>query len=333
MPVLTAAYSYTFVSEWWQQNFGDQDALFAVLVMWLSTEITFWSVNLFFFGIEAKGWFQASKLHKEPTDRAQFLSTLYHKPITYLVDVPIYWASYKMTGLVHMDAPGPHDTLPSWRTIAAHVAICTISFDLMFYLWHRFLHTKPMWKYHKKHHEVKVTYACANDHESVLEVSGNILWKMIPPALLGCHVYEVCVFRSIVKFFALLHHSGYELALFQPLRKLPLVSCPAHHDFHHYNGHGNYGGVLMLWDYMFGTFQTWEDKALKMGAPQDVLDSLSDRQVVAVTKKDYSDLPEDISNMLQEKLAALSQSPPVSNTLLQAQMRGTIIKERTGHAH
>mmetsp|Transcript_38748 Transcript_38748/g.58191 ORF Transcript_38748/g.58191 Transcript_38748/m.58191 type:complete len:162 (+) Transcript_38748:546-1031(+) len=143
----------------------------------------------------------------------------------------------------------PLDPLP-----ACHVLILTAIFDFLFYLWHRALHTRFMWKFHKKHHEVKVSFSCANDHESVVELAGNILWKMIPPALLGCHIYTVCLFRATVKFFALLHHSGFELLLFKPLQLIPGVSSPSHHDHHHYYGYGNFGGVFNFWDWMFGTF-------------------------------------------------------------------------------
>merc|ERR1712113_561983 len=115
---------------------------------------------------------------------------------------------------------------------------------------------------------------------------------MIPPAMLGSHVYTVCIFRSVVKFFALLHHSGYELPLFQPLQKIPFISSPSQHDFHHYNGHGNYGGVFMIWDYMFGTLRTWNTKARGLGLNATLLETLSERQIVALTKGDYSEVPD-----------------------------------------
>lgn len=276
MPILTIPSAYIAASDAYQSWFGaGHDAFFAVITMWLSTEITFWSVNLFFYFIEVKGFFRKHKLHKEGTDMGQFKETLLHKPITYLVDVPIYWLSYKMAGLFHSNAPGPHSDLPGIGEILLHVLVCTVTFDLMFYFWHRSLHTKALYKFHKKHHEVKVTYACANDHEDVLEVTGNILWKMIPPAVLGSHVYTVCIFRSLVKFFALLHHSGYELPIFQPIQKVPFIASPTAHDFHHYNGHSNYGGVFMFWDYIFGTYRSWDEKAVRMGRRASLLEMLT----------------------------------------------------------
>jgi sterol desaturase/sphingolipid hydroxylase (fatty acid hydroxylase superfamily) len=300
MPILTIPSVYAAASELYQSWFGTQhDAMFAVFVMWLSTEITFWSVNMFFYFIEVKGWFAKYKLHKEATDREQFKETLLHKPITYLVDVPIYWMSYKMTGIFHTNPPSPHCDLPGIANIFVHVAICTLTFDFMFYCWHRSLHTGPLWRFHKKHHEVKICYASANDHESVLEVTGNILWKMIPPAVLGSHVYTVCIFRSVVKFFALLHHSGYELPVFQPLQTIPFISSPSDHDFHHYNGHGNYGGVFMIWDHLGGTHRTWDQQALKVGKRRSLINTLSQREKVAVALKDFTEVPDAAAALMK----------------------------------
>jgi len=304
MPILTIPSVYQGASQAWLSLLGSgNDALFAVFTMWLSTEITFWSVNLLFYFIEVKGWFVKYKMHKEATDRDLFKSTLLHKPITYLVDVPIYWASYKMTGLFHTDPPGPHSALPSISEIILHVVVCTITFDFLFYSWHRSLHTQALYRFHKKHHEVKVTYACANDHEDILEVTGNIAWKMIPPAVLGAHVYTVCIFRSLVKFFALLHHSGYELPIFQPIQAIPFMSSPTDHDFHHYNGHSNYGGVFMIWDYLCGTHRTWDEKAERLGIRKSLIQTLSQRQKIALVQKDFTEMDDkSLVKLAQEDL-------------------------------
>jgi len=294
MPVLLLPLAYKAASAWWLTHVSSGDDAFAVFVMWFSTEITFWMVNLFFYVIEAMDWFTKHKIHKQNTDMDQFLSTLLHKPVTYIADIPIYWASYRLGGFFRGSVISPHDALPGLGEILLHVFLCTVTFDLMFYMWHRFLHTKWMYPYHKKHHEVRVTYACANDHESFLEVTGNIVWKMIPPAVLGSHVYTVCIFRSIVKFFALLHHSGYELPVFAPLQRIPFMSSPSHHDFHHYNGHSNYGGVFMLWDYLFGTFRTWDEKAASKCKRSSVMNLLkTQREVAGMAKMDLDVLPDE----------------------------------------
>lgn len=320
MPLLLSPANFNELASWWHATVGEDQTWLAVFVMFISTEITFWSVNLFFFGIERLGLFKKYKIHTEATDLAQFKETLVHKPITYLVDIPIYWLTAYFT-------PGnAFDPLPSGLVILRDVAICTLAFDLMFYCWHRSLHTSSLWKYHKKHHEIKVTYACANDHEDMLEVSGNILWKMIPPIVLGSHIYTICVYRSLVKFFALLHHSGYELPIFQPLQYIPLMSSPADHDFHHYEGHSNYGGVLMVWDHVFGTRMSWADKAEKkgraLGRRKSLLDLLSVRETVALTQAKFDELP----TAALQKMAADSDKKEDANACTMRRRRSSIIR-------
>jgi len=310
---------YRFLVNWWfsTTSLGSandntdgsviwNDIFAAAFVMWVSTELTFWSVNLFFFSIEYFGVFTKYRIHKEGSDMSQFAETLRHKPITYLVDVPIYvltaWSSAAAGKTVHQPLPG-------WQEIATQVFIATLTFDFMFYWWHRNLHSKLMWPYHKKHHEVKVTYASANDHEDILEVSGNILWKMIPPIVMKSNIYTVCVFRSLVKFFALLHHSGYELPVFQPLQAIPFMSSPANHDFHHYVGHSNYGGVFLLWDYIFGTYTSWGERAQKKGRKQSLVEMLTVREQVAATKNDYEEFSDEaLIKLATQKLQADSPS-------------------------
>lgn len=291
----------------WQATFGDgYDMWLSTLLMWFSTELTFWSINLFFFSIEALGLFKEHRIHAENSNVEQFKSTLLHKPLTYLVDVPIYLATaWTCNG-------SPFDPLPSGTTIATQVIISALTFDFMFYCWHRFLHTRYMWEYHKKHHEVKICYASANDHESLLEVSGNILWKMIPPMVMKSHVYTVCVFRSVVKFFALLHHSGYELPIFKPLQFIPFMSSPADHDFHHYQGHSNYGGVFMLWDFIAGTHVTWKDKAeRKIKRQTSWIAKLTVHDTVAVTKEQLEELPYQVlSKMATEVVKQETEGKP-----------------------
>ena len=73
------------------------------------------------------------------------------------------------------------------------------------------------------------------------------------------------------------------------------MSSPSNHDFHHYNGYNNYGTLFSFWDKFFGTYSTWEDKAKKKGIPQAVLDSVSESEVVALTKMERAKLSDKMS--------------------------------------
>ena len=68
-----------------------------------------------------------------------------------------------------------------------------------------------------------MTFAAGNAHDGKLEGCGNMFFMSVPSLLLGSHVYTICIFRSLLKFFALLHHSGYEFS-FKPMHRIRL--CP-----------------------------------------------------------------------------------------------------------
>jgi len=243
---------YEAISSKWVDIVGpNHDMLLSILMMWLNTELTWTAVTFFFIFIEKFGILKRFRIHEKGSNWDMVIDTIKFKPIGYLVDVPIYCLSYVLMNI--NSESRATDPLPDLLTIARDVLSLTLIFDFLFYCWHRSLHTRSLYKFHKKHHEVKICFACANEHESLLELTGNILWKMIPPAFLHCHVYTVCIFRSVVKFFALYHHSGYELPVFKFLQSIPFIASPSYHDHHHFHGAGNFGGVFTIWDQMFGT--------------------------------------------------------------------------------
>lgn len=49
------------------------------------------------------------------------------------------------------------DSLPSLPETLAHLAFCMVLEDLLFYTSHRLLHTPSLYRFHKQHHEYRVT--------------------------------------------------------------------------------------------------------------------------------------------------------------------------------
>jgi len=257
---------YTGFCDWWAESFGTShyaDAALAVLLMWLNTELCYFLVNALFIAVEKSGRFEKYKIQEEESNWDMVWAAIRFKPIVWMMDVPIYYISFCLLNTVV--ATSPHDPLPTLPRLVFEVIANCVVFDFLFYCWHRFLHTEMMLPYHLTHHEVTVCFACANDHEDVLELGGNILWKMVASVTVRSHVYTVCVFRAVVKFFALLHHCGYELPAFKPLQYIPGLASPTYHEFHHLHGYGNYGGVFSIWDHMFGTEAEYMQKKRAAG--------------------------------------------------------------------
>ncbi|WP_072143701.1 sterol desaturase family protein [Pseudanabaena sp. 'Roaring Creek'] len=126
-----------------------------------------------------------------------------------------------------------------------------------FYYWqHRASHRiRWIWASHAVHHSVNhLNLSSAYRLGWTGWLSGNFLF-FLPPVWLGFHPIAVGIGLSFNLFYQFWIHSEY-------LPKLGvlewMLNTPSHHRVHHASNHGyidrNYGGVLILWDRLFGTF-------------------------------------------------------------------------------
>lgn len=128
------------------------------------------------------------------------------------------------------------------------LGIVILFYDIHFYYFHRLLHTKRLYAYHKKHHEyttdvsAKSTYH-AGHFENALSGVG-----VLYPYLLFEGVGIPAVFLGSIMCFimGIIHHDP-------DLIQLPVLRWffDDHHIQHHHNFHGNYGRYWI--DYIHGT--------------------------------------------------------------------------------
>ena len=128
-------------------------------------------------------------------------------------------------------------------------------YDLLYYWLHRFGHeVNVLWAAHVVHHQSE-----SYNLTTALRQTGSgflIGWAFyIPMALLG---YPVQVF-AVVALIDLLYQFWVHTEVIDKLGWFDRVFCsPSNHRAHHavndrYLDH-NYGGILILWDRLFGTF-------------------------------------------------------------------------------
>ena len=164
-----------------------------------------------------------------------------------MVVAVVLWPALRLSG-VHA---GP---LPHWTEMIWQLALFVVLDDVAFYLVHRALHTRWLYRHiHAVHHRITAPSAAAGGYFHPLEYAAINLAALSGPLLLGPHVATLWAWAVLRQWLAAEGHCGYALPL-SPSRVLPGYAGSAYHDLHHRLGRGNYANYLRHLDLWFGTF-------------------------------------------------------------------------------
>ncbi len=142
-------------------------------------------------------------------------------------------------------------------------ALLVIAEDFSYYWFHRISHeTRYFWASHVVHHSSqKYNLATALRQTWTGELSGSfIFWLWLP--FIGFHPLMVLTQRAISLLYQFWVHT-------EAIHKLPrpiefLFNTPSHHRVHHGSDikylDRNHGGIFIIWDRLFGTFQEEEER-------------------------------------------------------------------------
>ena len=137
--------------------------------------------------------------------------------------------------------------------------------DFCYYWYHRISHTvKFFWAFHLTHHtssQMNLTAAYRINWFSALITP----YFLIPVVLLGLPPEFVVISISLNLFYQFFMHT-------EAIGRIPyiegIIDTPSAHRVHHGSNpiyiDKNYGGVLMIWDRLFGTYQP-ETETVKYG--------------------------------------------------------------------
>jgi len=150
-----------------------------------------------------------------------------------------------------------------WDSWSIPVLVFTFFAEDFTYYWlHRYAHEiRYFWASHLPHHSSpKYNLAAALRQSWTSTISGVFLFYIWAP-LLGIHPFVLFTFQQISLVYQYWIHTEY-------IHKMPkwfeyLFNTPSHHRVHHGIDlkylDKNYGGVLIIWDRLFGTFQAEEE--------------------------------------------------------------------------
>jgi sterol desaturase/sphingolipid hydroxylase (fatty acid hydroxylase superfamily) len=145
--------------------------------------------------------------------------------------------------------------------------------DLAFYVEHRVDHLcRIFWAVHVTHHSSEEFNLTTGFRSSVMQPLYRFIY-FLPLVLLGFKPIDILFMYSLTQIYGILVHTQY-------IKKMPrwfeaFFVSPSHHRVHHASNirylDRNLGMVLIIWDRMFGTFQTEvEEDPVKYGLTKQV---------------------------------------------------------------
>ncbi|MEU6533925.1 sterol desaturase family protein [Streptomyces sp. NPDC046928] len=150
-------------------------------------------------------------------------------------------------------------TVAPWQLSPGSVGTWVLLFfaeDLAYYAYHRAHHrVRLLWASHVVHHSsVRFNLSTAL-RQSWTPMSGLPFW--MPLALLGIPPWMILLQQSISLIYQFFLHTERVDRLWRPIELV--FNTPSHHRVHHGSNNvyldRNYGGILIVWDRLFGTFQ------------------------------------------------------------------------------
>lgn len=140
--------------------------------------------------------------------------------------------------------------------------------DFMFYWLHRIDHaTRLFWAVHVTHHSSSKFNLTVGFRSSVFQPLYRFLY-FIPITLLGFHPLDILLMYSITQTYGIIVHTQF-------VNKMGFLEyilvTPSHHRVHHASNipflDKNLGMILIIWDKLFGTFESEDacDEKIKYG--------------------------------------------------------------------
>ena len=179
----------------------------------------------------------------------------------------LYFYAHEHLSLTHLPLNG-------WTTLGAILLA-----DLAYYWDHRLMHRIGIgWATHTVHHSSPYFNMSVAYRFGPLDAVFPLLFS-IPIVILGFDPFLVLLAEIFVQVFQTLLHT-------EMIKKLPtpieyIFNTPSHHRVHHGSNRKywdkNYGGIFIIWDRLFGSFQEEEEEVVY--GISEPLDSVNPMQV------------------------------------------------------
>ena len=182
--------------------------------------------------------------------------------------------------------------VPSLGSGPAALAAAIIGWDFIYYWNHRFMHTsRYMWAVHEVHHSSERYNLSTALRQPVADALGTSLpYGLL--CLFGIPPEAVATARGVNLIYQFWVHTE---AIDRIGRAERTLNSPSHHRVHHGSNRQyldrNHGGILIIWDRMFGTFEP-EHERVVYGLTTNI-DTFNPARIAS---HEYVDMARDIAS-------------------------------------
>ena len=151
---------------------------------------------------------------------------------------------------------------PLWFAIPAYLVI----FDFLSYWVHRMQHTRLWWRFHRVHHSQEhLTFATGYRNHPIDQLFAHAV-TFVPLLLLGAPSVAWLPYSILFAVVDATHHANLPWR-FGWARKVLVspVFHATHHDLDVVARDRNFGGLLSIWDFLFGTALDAEARPARTG--------------------------------------------------------------------
>lgn len=183
------------------------------------------------------------------------------------------WTASHEFGLLHLVR------LPLWAELVLALLLLDVTAQ---YFAHWLLHrVKWMWRFHVVHHSDASVDATTGVRLHPGDIAARETLALAAMAVAGVPLAFYLLYRLVTLFFTFLTHANID-----PPRRLDaalslVFVTPNMHKFHHHFERpwtdSNFGGILSIWDRMFGTFVYGDPRTVQYGV--DVADQSRDEDL------------------------------------------------------
>ena len=182
--------------------------------------------------------------------------------------------------------------MPSLGSGPAAVAAAIIGWDFIYYWNHRFMHTsRYMWAVHEVHHSSERYNLSTALRQPVADALGTSLpYGLL--CLFGIPPEAVATARGVNLIYQFWVHTE---AIDRIGRAERTLNSPSHHRVHHGSNRQyldrNHGGILIIWDRMFGTFEPEHDRVV-----YGLTTNIDTFNPARIASHEYVDMARDIAS-------------------------------------